>query len=187
MRRRYANNLFSMLFDYEELPVKINMNKKLFEHAFADDDQTKTYTLKEASDFFWGRNLINKGELAEQAISKALKIKQNAPNTMGSDLIDGSEIKYAEVFYDKKSTYATISNIKNKTGTIRGWVYEPVTEKNYYFIIPYSVYSRYFEGGKKSTMKVWFDKNGNPRRPTNNINADLWDYKVTEKKFMKFK
>jgi hypothetical protein len=187
MRRRYAKNLFSMLFDYEELPVKINMNKKLFEHAFADDDHTKTYTIQEALDFFWGRNLVNKGELAEQAISKTAKIDQNLRNTKGSDLTDGSEIKYSEVFYDRNSTYATIGGIKNKTGTIRAWVYEPVTNKNYYFLIPYSTYSEYFANGKKTTMKIWFDQDGHPRNPTNNSYQDLWDHMVTEKEFMEFK
>jgi hypothetical protein len=177
-----------MLFDYEETLVENNMNKKLFEHAFVDDDHKKTYTLQEASDFFWARNLIDKGELAEQAISKIIKVQQNAPNTMGSDFIDGSESKYSEVYYDKRTTYATIGNIKNKTGAIRAWVYEQkYTKENYYFIIPHSVYAPYFQDGKKSTMKIWFDKNGNPRRPTNNINADLWDCQVTEKEFREFK
>jgi hypothetical protein len=161
------------------------MNKTLFEHAFADEDLDKTYTLPEVAAFFWGRNLINKGELAEQAISKTLKIEQNAPNTMGSDLKDGSEVKYAEVFYDKRTAYATIGGIKNKTGNIRGWVYEPNTETNYYFIIPYQVYSKYFNKGKKSTMKIWFDQNGSPRRPQNNTNADLWDCQVTKDEFYK--
>ena len=163
------------------------MNKKLFEHAFSGDDHEETYTLAEALDFFWGRNLINKGELAEQAISKASSVKQNARNTKGSDLIDGSEIKYSEVFYDKHTTYATIGGIKNKTGTIRAWVYEPATRKNYYFLIPYEVYSKYFENGKKGTMKIWFDKTGKPKNPKNAIYENLWDYKVPEKKFLKFK
>jgi hypothetical protein len=64
------------------------MNKTLFEHAFVDEDHTKTYSLKEAAEFFWGRGLINKGELAEQAISKTINVEQNAPNTKGSDLKD---------------------------------------------------------------------------------------------------
>jgi len=163
------------------------MNKKLFEHAFAGEDHSKPYTLQEAAEFFWGRKLIDKGEFAEQAISKKANIEQNAPNTMGSDLVDGSEIKYSEVYYDKRTTYATISGIKNKTGTIRAWIYEQNTESNYYFLIPYKVYSTYFTNGKKSTMKIWFNKDGTPRRPKNHTNPDLWDYEVTEKKFMKFK
>lgn len=163
------------------------MNQKLFKHAFSGDDHIRTYTIKEALDFFWGRNLIDKGELAEQAISKTSKINQNPRNAKGSDLADGSEIKYAEVFYDRNSTYATIGGIKNKTGTIRAWVYEPVTKKNYYFLIPYITYSQYFTNGKKTTMKIWFDRNGDPRHPKNNYYKNLWDHKVTEKKFMKFK
>lgn len=187
IRNRFAKNQFLLLFDYEEPVKQSTMNKKLFEHAFADDDHTKVYTLQECAEFFWGRGLIDKGELAEQAISKTIKIDQNAPNTMGSDLTDGSEIKYSEVYYDRTTTYATIGGIKNKTGTIRAWVYEQNTKVNYYFIIPYSVYSQYFEAGKKSTMKIWFDSKGNPRRPIHNSNADLWDYSVTEKEFMEFK
>jgi hypothetical protein len=163
------------------------MNKKLFDHAFAGEDHSKPYTLHEAAEFFWGRKLINKGEFAEQAISKTINVEQNAPNTMGSDLVDGSEIKYAEVYYDKRTVYATISGIKNKTGTIRGWVYEKCTESNYYFLIPHNVYSIYFESGKKSTMKIWFNRDGSPRRPKNHTNIDLWEYQVSEKKFMRFK
>lgn len=163
------------------------MNIKLFEHAFAEDDHTKTYTIQEALNFFWGRNLVNKGELAEQAISKTANIAQNLPNTKGSDLADGSEIKYSEVFYDKQSTYATISGFKNKTGTIRAWVYESVTKKNYYFLIPHSTYSKYFEDGRKTTMKVWFNRNGTPRNPINNYYQNLWDHMVDEKEFMDFK
>lgn len=163
------------------------MNNKLFEHAFADDDHNKSYSLREAMDFFWGRNLINKGELTEQAIAKSSKISQNIRNTKGSDLKDGSEIKYAEVFYDKRSTYATIGGFKNKTGMIRAWVYEPITKENYFFLIPYRAYSQYFSSGKKTTMKVWFDKKGKPRDPSNNQYENLWDYEVTEKQFMNFK
>ena len=163
------------------------MNHKLFEHAFADDDHTKSYSIKEALDFFWGRNLVNKGELAEQAISKTAKIDQNLPNTKGSDLTDGSEIKYSEVFYDKRSTYATIGGIKNKTGTIRAWVYEPRSKQNYYFLIPYSTYCEYFADGKKTTMKIWFSRDGSPRNPENNSYKNLWDHMVDEQKFMEFK
>jgi hypothetical protein len=189
IRNRFAKNQFSLLFDYDEPAEEvITMNEKLFEHAFADNDHKKTYTIKEAMDFFWDRGLIDKGELAEQAIAKTIKIDQNAPNTMGSDLVDGSEIKYSEVYYDRTTTYATIGGIKNKTGTIRAWVYEQKNTKiNYYFIIPYNVYSQYFEDGKKSTMKIWFDSSGNPRRPMNHSNADLWDHSVSEKDFMEFK
>ena len=106
---------------------------------------------------------------------------------MGSDLLDGSEIKYATVYRNRGSTYATIGGIKNKTGTIRGWVYEEITKKNYYFLIPNSVYSQYYENGKKSTMKLYFDTNGRPRNPTLNTNPNLWECKVTKRKFFSFK
>lgn len=163
------------------------MNQDLINYAFAGEDFSKPYTLAEAATFFHGRNILNLGELAEQAISKKIKIGQQTRNKEGSDLLDGTEIKYSIVQFYTSSTYATIGNVKNKTGTIRAWVYEERTKKNHYFLIPYSVYSQYFEGGKKSTMKVWFDSKGKPRTPKFNTNPNLWECRVTKQKFFSFK
>jgi len=163
------------------------MNTELFNKAFHTEDHTKAYSLQEAMNFFWNKNLINVGELAEQAISKSCGVKQNKPNAKGSDLLDGSEIKYATVFYDRRVVYATIGGFKNKTGTIRGWVYEPVTGKNYFFLIPHSTYNQYTMSGKKSTMKIWFDKHGLPRSPTKNTHTDLWVHETDKDTFFNFK
>jgi len=162
------------------------MNQDLIEYALAGEDFSKPYTLTEAAMFFHGRNLMHTGEVLEQAISKKTKIPQQSRNKMGCDFLDGSESKYTTVYYDKTSAYATIGNVKNKTGTIRGLVYdEKKTKKTYYFLIPYEVYSHYFD--TKSTMKIFFDKAGKPRIPEKNTNPNLWECKVTKRKFFAFK
>lgn len=161
------------------------MNQELVKHGFEDEDFSNPYTLEFISRLF-ARNLINTGELAEQAIAKTSKIAQHPRNTMGSDFTDGSEAKYTTVYYNQNTGYATIGGTKNKTGTIRGWVYdEKKTKKNYYFLIPYEVYSLYFSS--KSTMKIFFSGAGKPRNPEKNTNPNLWECKVTKREFFRFK
>lgn len=160
------------------------MNTELVNHAFDGEDDKKQYSLVEAMQFFWNKGLINVGELAEQAISKACNVKQVKRNAQGCDLADGSEVKYATVFHDNTTSYATIGGFKNKTGTIRGWVYEVSTDKNYYFLIPHETYSQYF--GTKTTMKVWFNANGTPKNPTKGIYKNLWLHQTDKKTFMSF-
>lgn len=165
------------------------MNQDLIEYALAGEDFSKPYFIHEIMSMFHGINIINTGEVLERAISNKTKLKQQSRNKQGSDFEDGSESKYTTVFYDKSSAYASIGGIKNKTGTIRALVYdEKKTKKTYYFLISYDVYSQYFKDGKKSTLKIFFDKEtGKPRTPVFNTNPNLWECKVTKQKFFSYK
>ena len=142
------------------------------------------YTLEEAIDFLWGRNLINVGEMAEQAIAKQGKKKQTTKGKKGFDFEDDkSDSKYVTVSYYKTSAYACIGGIENKIGLLRVLAHEPKQNKNYFFKIPYSVYEPYTK--YRDSLKIYFDIEGNPRKPArSNIRYDLWDYRCTKKEWV---
>ena len=60
------------------------------------------------------------------------------------DLANGDEVKAASVRLRGygKSYDAYISNTKGKNGNLRVQVYERITDKFYYFVIPHSKYSK---------------------------------------------
>jgi hypothetical protein len=110
-------------------------------------------------------------------------LTQNSRGQKGSDFSDKSDSKYSTVTY-YGTAYATIAGIKNKIGMLRVMVHEPKTNKNYFFRIPHKVYAPYVN--KNDSLKVYFDKNGNPRRPTReNIRYDLWDHECSAKEWAK--
>lgn len=155
------------------------MNFELVKMAFSRYYRTDYFTLEEAIEFLWERDLINIGELAEYALSQQNKsLKKVAKNTRGFDFHDKSDSKYVTVSYHKGSNvspYACISGIQNKVGTLRVMVFEPQTEKNYYFKIPYSVYKPYTI--VNDSLKIYFNKDGSPREPKRKgIRYNLWDY-----------
>jgi len=146
------------------------MNRELVVDAIDEADRNHIGTLEEHIEMLWARNLIATGELAEQAAANLGNLTQNPTNQQGSDYTDGTEHKYSEVHYDLSSAYATLASIKNKTGTIRLRVFEPKTEKEYFFLVPHDVYSQY------SSLKAYFTQDGTPRKmdPRRSHRPDLW-------------
>jgi len=155
--------------------------------AFPYHTRNKFLTLNDALKFLWQQDLINVGELAEKAIVKKSKkkLEKNKKNAKGSDFKDKSDSKYSTVFYDKSTNYATVSGLKNKTGKLRVMVYEPKTQKNYFFIIPHKVYAPYQHTG--DSLKIYFTKDGQPRtvyRETN-TRPNLWLHECSAEQWAK--
>ena len=156
------------------------MNQQIFNMVFPTKQRTQLLTLTEAADIFWRMDLINKGELHELALVKKSKnnLKKHTKNKKGSDYTDNSDAKYTEVKY-YNSAYATLGGFKNKIGTLRVTVYDPKNNKNYFFLIPHKVYKPY--AASSDSLKIWFDKNGNPRSPKRlgSYRVDLWNYECS--------
>ena len=159
------------------------MNRELVNMAFSHYYRTDLFTLEEAIEFLWERNLINVGELAEKAIVRNSDLTQNKRNTRGSDFCDKSDSKYTSVYHGPGASYAPGSGIQNKGGALRILVHEPKTDKNYFFVVPYQVYKAYTNAN--DSIKIWFDSDGNPRNPKRNIRENLWKYKVSKKEWTK--
>jgi hypothetical protein len=85
------------------------------------------------------------------------------------DLANGDEVKAASVRLRGygKSYDAYISNTKGKTGNLRVQVYERITDKFYYFVIPHSKYS------KVTYLEIPFNLNGLPK-----LNNHWWIWEV---------
>lgn len=160
------------------------MNQELVNMAFSWHHRTDLFTLQEAIDFLWKRNLINVGEMAELALCKQGKLKQTNRNNKGFDFDDKSDSKYVTVTHYKIASYATIGGIQNKIGTLRVIAHEPKTRTNYFFKIPYSVYKPYTQGN--DSLKIYFDRDGNPRDPRrSNARYNLWDYECSRQEWSK--
>ena len=156
------------------------MNSELVRLAFSNYYRKEYFTLEEAIEFLWGKNLIDVGEMAEQALVRTSKnLKQNSKGKKGSDFNDLTEHKYSTVRYESANCgRAQINGIKNKIGDIRIMVYEPVQGKNWYFRIPNSAYK------KVASLKVYFNLDGSPRDPIRiDSKINLWDYKCTQKEW----
>jgi len=155
------------------------MNKQLVNMVFSYHQRNKLLSLNDAINFLWQQGVINVGELAEKAIvKKSGKLKQNSRGTKGSDFNDKSDSKYVTVAYYGYASYATISGLRHKVGTLRVMIYEPKTSKNYFFKIPHKIYAPYQQNN--DTLKVYFDSEGNPKHPIKqNKRYDLWDYRCS--------
>jgi len=141
----------------------------LFGHKKLNEKMSLKETLSMLNDL----RMLNTGELIEKAVAKQAGTKQVRRGNPGYDLENKWEIKSANTAqqfrYGKPSgnRTATIGGLKNKTGTIRAVVTETLTNKDYYFVIPYSAYkdlTRVTAGGNTSPIKLFFDKDGTPRR-----------------------
>jgi hypothetical protein len=65
---------------------------------------------------------------------------------------------------------ASIGSFSNKTDGMRVEVYEPITEKTYYFVFPYASYKHLSE---TTTMEIPFKTDGTPYRK-----HKWWNYEV---------
>jgi hypothetical protein len=107
--------------------------------------------------------------LLEEAISKVGKLKRTTEN--GMDFTDQSDAKKCIVSKNDNKTRTqaiTISNIRNKKGSLRIMAAAANSNKLYYFIIPN------FEIGNKPNMKIMFDHNG---YPSGNSKKDSFSYR----------
>ena len=156
------------------------MNLELVKLRFSKKQLDAQMTLVEAIEFLWKDNLINVGEMAEQAaVRKSKTLKQNTRGKKGSDFTDLTEHKYSTVAYGSKNCgRAQINGIKNKVSDIRAMVFEPVRSKNWYFKIPFAVYK------DVASLKVYFNLDGTPRDPVRcDSKINLWEYQCTQKEW----
>lgn len=72
---------------------------------------------------------------------------------------------------------ASVSNIFNKTGTLRVQVYERKQDRFYYFAIPRKAY---IDVPRKSNIEIPFDLDGTPRKkPLRPVYVNWWRYEVS--------
>jgi hypothetical protein len=157
-----------------------NVNQQLINMVFSARERNEVMTFNEFMKKMWDKNLVPSGELAEQALVKKSKgaLKQNTRNKKASDFNDKSEHKYATVGPATNQRRCNIAGLKNKIGLLRVMAYDPLTDKNYFFRVPHSVYS------KVASLKIYFDRNGNPKAPTRQgANFNMWDYECTMKQW----
>jgi hypothetical protein len=127
-------------------------------------------TLAQAIKILEDRNLINIGELAEQAISIGSNIALCSKNTPEIDLVSGKQIKHGRTNPGTQHTgLKAFCSIRNHTSTILFVATETHTGKEYYFVFPYSSYYRYHG----NTICIPFDWVGEPVRSNK-----WWAYEV---------
>lgn len=133
-------------------------------------DLNKKLTLGQAIGILESRGLINIGELAEQAISIGSNVALCSKNTPEIDLVSGKQIKHGKTNPSTQNTgLKAFCSIKNHTSTILFVATETLTQKEYYFVFPYSSYGYYYG----NTICVPFDWRGTPMRSNK-----WWKYEV---------
>ena len=162
------------------------MNFELVDLAFSEEQLNTQVTLEVAIGFLWKHDLINVGELAEMAIARVGEHIREGRNAVGCDFADGSDSKYVTVgsYYGSqaawnKQYYATVGGLKNKTGILRVMAYEPMTQKNYFFKIPYEAYEWLSKQDSKRNIKIRFNEDGTPKRPRWPA-YDYWQHECTK-------
>lgn len=143
------------------------MNNVLTETLFGNMLQARM-SLKKAFDFLLSKNLINVGELAEQAISKKSGIAMCGKNTSNIDLVSGIQIKYSTVKKPASSEYYLAYISINTTAPILCVINNPVIDQQYFLHIPY----RAFQHIRGSCISIVFGKDGNPG------SSQWWHYQV---------
>ena len=123
-------------------------------------------------------DILQLGQLHEQAISKQAKGKMLRESTVGKDFYNGDDAKLISV---RTSGYgqvysAPIAGIHAKTGNLLASCYERKQKKWYFFKIPYHAYKNI---PKTSNIDIPFEMNGDPRRIPRRSNAYCWwDHEV---------
>ena len=116
--------------------------------------------------------LLNKG-LIQVSTAVEHAIAHKAGTTVVSedknDLANGDEVKTSSVRLraSGRSYDAYISNTKGKEANLRVQVYERLTNKFYYFVIPHSKYS------KVTYLEIPFHRDGTPK-----YNNHWWTWEV---------
>lgn len=143
------------------------MSNALTQTLFGSELQTQM-SLESAINLLLAKDLINVGELAEQAISKKSGVAMCNKNTANIDLVSGVQIKYSTVKMPASSNrylaYITI----NTTAPILCVINNPVLNEQYFLHIPY----RAFKHLRGNCISIVFGKDGNPG------SSIWWHYKV---------
>ena len=154
-----------------QLQMDIFMSDILVETVFGNCLKEK-FTLGEAITILKSKNLIDIGELAEQAISLMSGVEQCDKNMPYIDLVSGKQIKHARTNPEHAWSYSCLKaniTIRGQNAPILAVVTERVTEKQYFFYFPYKAYQ--YQNG--NTLIIPFETNGAPRK-TNK----WWRYEV---------
>jgi hypothetical protein len=143
------------------------MNNVLTQTLFGNELLT-TMSLENAINLLLSKNLINVGELAEQAISKRSGIAMCGKNTANIDLVSGVQIKYSTVKMPASSDrYLAYISI-NTTAPILCVINNPVLNTQYFLHIPYRAF-RHLSG---NCINISFGTDGYPR------SSQWWYYEV---------
>lgn len=142
-------------------------NSKLYSAIFGHELE-KTFTLEQAITILESMDLINIGEVAEQAISAKSGVERCSINTPDIDLVSGKQIKHARTA-DKNGRRIAYCSIKNHTTDILCVVTERLTNKEYFFKFPNYAYGSMYG----NTIGIPFYENGVPYR-----NNRWWEYEV---------
>jgi len=125
-------------------------------------------TLENAINLLLSKNLINVGELAEQAISKESGVAMCSKNTANIDLVSGVQIKYATVKMSASTDYYRAYISINTTAPILCVITNPVIKQQYFLHIPYKAF-KHLSG---NCINISFGKDGKPG------SSIWWHYEV---------
>lgn len=116
----------------------------------------QTFTLHEILTMIDQMDLLNIGELAEQAISKKSGVAKCKKLTENIDLVSGVQIKHAKTHSRGRYGYwqATIS--RKTTAPMLAVITETCTKKQYYLHIPYQAHKHM----KGNTINISFGRDG---------------------------
>jgi hypothetical protein len=122
------------------------------------------------------KNLLDIGELAEQAKSKTAGVALCKKHTKGIDTENGVQIKHVKTWTEPKVTgiRAHVSP-RNSQGPLAITVTETITDKQWYFWIPLN------DAQQANSIKFTFNSDGSPRRGKGRCDAylpDWWNYNV---------
>lgn len=145
------------------------MNTNTLTKAIFKNRLNAQMSLSDAFDLLNSLNLINIGELAEQAISLTSGVELCSKNTPDVDLVTGKQIKHARVCKSSSSDYYKAYITINTHSDILCVVTNPVTNDQYYLYIPYHAFKHY----SANTISISFGKNGDDPRP-----SQWWNYEI---------
>jgi hypothetical protein len=148
------------------------MYKDILVETVFGTELDKKMTLRSAIQRLSELNLLDVGEVAEQAISKKSGVGQCDKNTPNIDLVSGKQIKHAQTNPNnvgKVSSLVAYITIRGITAPILAVVTERVTKKQYFFYFPYKSFSMY----TGNTFSICF--NGRTGEPATGW---AWDYRV---------
>lgn len=137
-------------------------------HTIFGNELLKMMSLDSAISLLLSKNLINVGELAEQAISKKSGVAMCGKNTANIDLVSGVQIKYSTVKMPASSDRFLAYISINTTAPILCVINNPVLNTQYFLHIPYSAF-RHLSG---NCIAISFGTDGHPG------SSQWWNYEV---------
>jgi hypothetical protein len=126
---------------------------ELLQYAYPDDtDEAILTTISRAK-----AGEINVGIIWERICRQYLGFEKLRPNTAWRDHEDFSDSKFAKVvrinnFRNSPNCRQATINTKNKIGELRVCLWDPITDKLYYMLIPYEYYIQF----KGHPIKITF-------------------------------